>query len=86
MNGQIISTTLSNNTKIYYNVVLTFKSIKSGKDYIVYTDNTYDNQNKIRLYAAIYNPNLLNPFVSEPVTKEEWEEITRVIDSVILEK
>ena len=86
MNGQIISTTLPNNTKIYYNVILTFKSIISGKDYVVYTDNTFDNQNKIRFYAAIYNPTLLNPFVSEPVTKEEWEEITRVIDNVILEK
>ena len=81
-----ISTTLSNGTKVYYNVILTFKSIISGKNYVVYTDNTYDNQNKIRLYAAIYNPDLLNPFVSEPATKEEWDEITRVIDNVILAK
>lgn len=81
-----ISTTLSNGTKIYYNVVLTFKSIISGKNYVVYTDNTFDSGKKIRLYAAIYDPNLKNHFVSEPSTKEEWDEITRVVDNVILAK
>ena len=81
-----ISTTLSNGTKVYYNVILTFKSIISGKNYVVYTDNTYDSGKKIRLYAAIYNPDLQTPFVSEPATKEEWNEITKVIDNVILEK
>ena len=81
-----IFTILSNGTKVDYNVILTFKSILSGKNYVVYTDNTYDQNKKIRFYAAIYNPDLPTPFVGEPTTKEEWTEITNVIDNVILAK
>ncbi|MBQ6495195.1 MAG: DUF1292 domain-containing protein [Bacilli bacterium] len=83
MNNKTISTTLPNGTKVTYNVILTFKSILTGKDYVVYTDNTYDNNKKLRVYAARYNPEYINPFIEEPSTKEEWTEITRVIDSVI---
>ncbi|MBR3161198.1 MAG: hypothetical protein IKF19_00510 [Bacilli bacterium] len=81
-----ISTVLSNGTKVDYNVILTFKSVISGKSYIVYTDNTYDPNKKIRFYTAVYDPNLAIPFVGEPTTKEEWAEITKVIDNVIMPK
>ena len=81
-----ISTTLANGTQVDYNVILTFQSIISGKNYVIYTDNTYDQNKKIRFYAAVYNPDLPTPFIGEPVTKEEWTEITNAIDSVILPK
>ena len=81
-----ISTILSNGTKVDYNVILTFKSILSGKNYVVYTDNTYDSNKKIRFYVAVYNPDLPTPFIGEPTTKEEWREITNVIDNVVLSK
>ena len=81
-----ISTILPNGVKIEYNVILTFKSILSGKNYVVYTDNTYDQNKKLRFYVATYNPNLPSPFIGEPTTKEEWLEITNAIDNVILKK
>lgn len=81
-----ISTILSNGTKVDYNVILTFKSVLTGKNYVVYTDNTYDQNKKIRFYAAIYNPDLPQPFIGEPTTKEEWDEIMNVVDNVILPK
>ena len=81
-----ISTILPNGVKIEYNVILTFKSILSGKNYVIYTDNTYDQNKKLRFYAATYNPNLPTPFIGEPTTKEEWLEITNAIDNVILKK
>lgn len=81
-----VSTILSNGTKVDYNVILTFKSIISGKNYIVYTDNTYDPNKKIRFYVAVYNPDLPIPFIGEPSTKEEWAEITKTIDNVIIPK
>lgn len=81
-----ISTILSNGVKVEYNVILTFKSILSGKNYVVYTDNTYDQNKKLRFYAATYDPNLPTPFIGEPTTKEEWLEITNAIDNVILKK
>ena len=78
-----ISTILPNGTKVEYDVILTFKSILTGKNYCIYTDNTYDQNHKLKFYTAIYNPNLTNPFLGEPTTKEEWTEITSIIDSVI---
>ena len=78
-----ISTTLSNGTKVEYNVILTFKSNKTNKNYVVYTDNTLDPNNKLRFYAAIYDPNISNSYLGEPSTKEEWNEITNIIDSII---
>lgn len=78
-----ISTILSNGTKVEYNVVLTVKNTTNNKNYIVYTDNTLDKNNKIRLYAGIYDPNLSNPYIGEPTTKEEWTYITNIINKVI---
>ncbi len=78
-----ISTVLSNGTKVEYNVILTFKNNRNNKNYVVYTDGTYDQNRKLRFYAAIYDPNLANPFLGEPTTKEEWADITAIIDNVI---
>lgn len=78
-----ISTILSNGTKVEYNVILTFKSNQTNKNYVIYTDNTLDQNKKLRLYAAIYDPTSENPYLGEPTTKEEWTEITNMIDSVI---
>ena len=78
-----ISTILPNGTKVEYNAILTFKNNKNQKDYVIYTDNTYDNNMKLRFYAATYDPKLPTPFIGEPKSKEEWQEITTIIDSVI---
>ena len=51
MNEQLrISTVLANGTKVDYNVILTFKSVINGNNYVVYTDNTYDQNKKIRFW------------------------------------
>lgn len=81
-----ISTILANGTKVEYNVILTFKNHQNNKDYVIYTDNTYDKNKKLRFYAAIYDKKLPNPYLGEPTTKEEWSEITKVLDQVIIPK
>lgn len=78
-----ISTILANGTKVEYNVILTFKSNQNDKNYVIYTDNTYDQNKKLRFYAAAYNPKAPTPYLGEPTTKEEWSEITTIIDKVI---
>ena len=65
-------------------VVLTFHSDKQNKDYIVYTDNTYDEENKLKMYAAIYNPDLEDPFVGYPSIKEEIDEINEMINKTFI--
>ena len=78
-----ISTILANGTKVEYNVILTFKNNQTNKNYVIYTDNTYDQNKKLRFYAAVYDPSKQNPYLQEPATKEEWIEITKIIDKVI---
>lgn len=78
-----ISTILANGTKVEYNVILTFKSNITNKNYVVYTDNTFDQNKKLRFYAASYDPKEPTPYLGEPTTKEEWSEITSIIDKVI---
>jgi uncharacterized protein YrzB (UPF0473 family) len=79
-----ISTKLSNGTIVEYNVVLTFLNENNHKNYLIYTDNTLDQSNKLRFYAAIYNSNLSNPYLGEPTTKEEWNYINNILNQVIL--
>lgn len=78
-----ISTILANGTKVEYTVILTFKSNQTNKNYVVYTDNTYDQNKKLRFYAAAYDPKQPTPYLGEPTTKEEWSEITSIINKVI---
>lgn len=84
MNNKI-STTLPDGTKKEYDVILTFKNDKNQKDYMLYTDNSYDQNNKLRIYAAIYNPDTLE-FLGEPSSQEEWDEIYKLLDKVLLDK
>ena len=78
-----ISTIIANGIKVEYNVILTFKSNTNNKNYVIYTDDTYDQNKKIKFYAAIYNPTLTNPYIGEPTTKEEWTEINLILNQVI---
>lgn len=85
METKKISTTLPDGTKKEYDVILTFKNDTNQKDYIVYTDNSLDENNKLRIYAAIYNPDTFET-LGEPSTPEEWNEIYRLLDKVLLDK
>ena len=78
-----VSTILSNGTKVDYKIVLTFKDNGSNKNYCVYTDDTIDQNNKLRFYVALYDSYLANPYLGEPVSTEEWNKITNIINSVI---
>lgn len=73
---------LEDGTKITYDVILTFHNDINDKDYIVYTDNTYDVEDKLRIYASIYN-SFDNTFVGHPETEEEWEIINNLLSEVL---
>lgn len=83
MPNKKIFTILPSGTKVEYTVILTVKNNQTNKNYVVYTDNTIDKNNKLRLYTAIYDPKLNNSYIGEPTTKEEWTYITNIINKVI---
>ena len=42
--------------EVEWEVLCTFESDETKKNYMVYTDNTVDESGNIRVYASIYNP------------------------------
>lgn len=83
-NRKQIYATLEDGREVAYDVILTFHNDHNNKNYIVYTDNSYDQENKLKIYASIYDP-FDNRFVSHPTTEEEWYEIHKVLDAVFVQ-
>ncbi len=81
-NKKKVYTTLKDGSKKEYDVICTFKNEENGKDYIVYTDNSYNERNQIRIYASVYNPKTYK-FLEVPESKEEWNMIYKVIDKIV---
>ena len=63
-------------------VLFTFESDETGKNYIVYTDNTTDNDGNKRVYASTYNPNEENPTLGNIETEEEWKVIEDILNKL----
>jgi len=62
--------------EIEYEVLIAFKWTKTNKNYIVYTDNTNNDNGDLNVFAAIYYPN--NNFKLDSIeSDEEWDEIDR---------
>ncbi len=71
--------------EIKCDVLFTFDSEETGKNYIVYTDNTKDESGNIKVYASIYNPEDTTKL--EPITSDkEWKIIKIVLDEVMAEE
>ena len=82
MEKKHIYETLDDGTKKSYDVILTFHNDNNDKDYIVYTDNVYDEYNKLKIYASIYN-SYDNSFLGHPSTVEEWDVINNLLKEVL---
>ncbi len=59
-----------------------FKNEKTNKNYIVYTDNTKDSDGSLRIYAAIYNPDLKEKKLIPIIDDEEWAFVEETIDNL----
>ena len=69
--------------EITCDVLFTFDSDETKKSYIVYTDNTKDEEGNIQVYASIFNPD--NGDITEllPIeTDKEWKVIESILASL----
>ena len=82
MERKHIYETLDDGTKKSYDVILTFHNDNNDKDYIVYTDNVYDEYDKLKIYSSIYN-SYDNSFIGHPNTDEEWDVINNLLKEVL---
>ena len=74
-----------NDNVITYEILLSFMLFDTGKHYVVYTDNTYNENNELNVYASIYNP-LDDTKLEKIETEQEWNIINRQINKLILKK
>jgi len=69
--------------KIICNVLFTFDSDETKKSYIVYTDNTKDENGNIKVYASIYDPKNTENMELLPIeTDKEWLVIEKILESL----
>ena len=67
---------------IEYEIILVFKWFKTNKNYIVYTDNTKDDNSKLKIYAGVFYPDDDTKF--DTVLEDyEWEEIDKRLKSIL---
>lgn len=63
-------------------VLFTFESDETKKNYIVYTDNTTDEAGNIRVYASIYNPNEDQMTLQPVESEQEWNTIEQIMNQL----
>lgn len=76
-----------NGVEVEYEVLFTFESNETNKNYIVYTDNTTDEEGNIKVYASIYEPNedgsINDNTTLKPIeTDAEWKVIETILDEL----
>lgn len=71
-----------NGKEVKCDVLFTFDSEETGKSYVVYTDNTHDEDGDVQVFASSYVPDA-NSFKLEPIESEkEWKIIEIILDKL----
>ena len=63
-------------------VLFTFDSEETKKSYIVYTDNTTDDEGNTKVYASIFNPNDEKTELTSIETDREWKIIETILETI----
>ena len=71
-----------NGKEIIYDVLFTFESDETNKNYIVYTDNSKDESGNIQVYASIYDPENPNSKLEAITTDKEWKVIETILETL----
>ena len=63
-------------------VLFTFESDETNKNYIVYTDNTTDEGGNTKVYASIYTPDSEDLNLQPIETDKEWKIIETILNEL----
>lgn len=79
---KVLILTDENGKEIEYEILIAFKWTKTNKNYVVYTDNTNDENGTLNVFAAIYYPSDNTKF--DPIeSNEEWDEIDKRLKNIL---
>lgn len=59
-----------------------FESDETHKNYIVYTDNSIDEDGNTRVYASVYTPGEEKTKLEPIETEDEWNKIQQILDVI----
>ncbi len=71
-----------NGKEIECEVLFTFESDETNKNYMVYTDNTTDEEGNTKVYASIYDPNATETKLIPIETEKEWKIIETILEEL----
>ena len=60
-------------------ILFSFQSDTTGKDYIVYTDHSMDEEGNYKVLASVYKPDSEDNTLYPIETEEEWEQIEALL-------
>ncbi len=63
-------------------VLFTFESEETNKNYMVYTDYTKDDKGNTKVYASIYDPKDEDPILQPIETEKEWKIIETILEQI----
>lgn len=82
MNKNTFTMIDENNNEITYDVLFTFESDETKKNYIVYTDQSKDEAGNIQVFASIYDPEDPNSKLEAIETEKEWKVIEMILSTL----
>ena len=68
--------------EVQYEVLFTFESEETGKNYIVYTDDTTDDAGNVKVYASTYTAECEKYNLSAIETEKEWKVIETILNEL----
>ena len=68
--------------EVQYEVLFTFESDETGKNYIVYTDDTIDDAGNVKVYASTYTAEGEKYNLSAIETEKEWKVIETILNEL----
>ena len=71
-----------NGEEIMCDVLFTFDSEETKKSYIVYTDNSKDENGNVQVFASIYDPNVEDQKLEPITTDKEWKVIETILNTL----
>lgn len=63
-------------------ILFTFDSEETKKSYIVYTDNSKDEEGNVQVFASIYDPKQENPKLEPIESDQEWKIIETILNTL----
>ena len=71
-----------NGNQVVCEPLFTFESEETKKQYVVYTDNSKDEEGNVRVFASIYKMNDNGGELLPIKTDKEWKVIETILESI----